>query len=58
MKKHAKLLSMHIDHCYVDLGELYMILTVHGSDHKKSKCINYHKRIQEGQADGLTHVCD
>ena len=58
MKKHAKLPSMHIDHCCVDLGELYMILTVHGSDHKKSKCIKYHKLIQEGQADGLTHVCD
>ena len=24
-------------------GELYMILTVHGSDHKKSNCIKYHK---------------
>ena len=43
MKKHAKLHSMHIDHCCVDLGELSMILTVHGSDHKKSKCIKYHK---------------
>ena len=42
MKKHAKSPSMHIDHCCVDLGELYMILTVHGSDHKKSKCIKYH----------------
>ena len=32
-----------IDHCCVNLGELYMILTVHGSDHKKSKCTKYHK---------------
>ena len=35
MKKHAKLPSMHIDNFQVDLGELYIILTVHGSDHKK-----------------------
>ena len=40
------------------MGELYMILTVQGSDHKKSKCIKYHKSIQEGQAEGLNHVCD
>ena len=58
MKKHAKLPSMHIDNCWVDLGERHMILTVHGSDHKKSKCIKYHKWIQEGQADGLNHVGD
>ena len=35
-----------------------MILTVHGSDHQKSKCIKYHKGIQEGQEDGLNHLCD
>ena len=40
MKKHAKLPSMHINNCWVDLGELYMILTVHGSDHKKSNASN------------------
>ena len=35
MKKHAKLPSMHIDNCGVDLGELHMIWTfmVMGSDH-------------------------
>ena len=43
MEHFVALHSMHIDHCCVDLGELYMILTVHGSDHKKSKCIKYHK---------------
>ena len=57
-KKNAKLPSMHIDNFWVDLGELYIILTVHGSGHKKSKCIKYHKWIQVGQTDGLNHVCD
>ena len=37
MNRHEKLPSMHIDNCCVNLGELYMILTVHGSDHKKIK---------------------
>ena len=41
-EKHAKLPSMHIDHCCVDLDELYMILTVHGSDNK-IKMLKYHK---------------
>ena len=50
MNRHAKLPSMHIDNCQDDLGELYMILTVHVSDYKKSKCIKYHKCLQEGQA--------
>ena len=58
MKKHAKLPRMHIDNFWVDLGELYIILTVHGSNHKKSKCIKYHKWIQEGQADEVNHVYD
>ena len=39
-----------------------MILTVLGSDHKKLKCIKYHKWLQEGQAgrqaEGLNHICD
>ena len=43
MKKHAKLPSMHIDQCCVELGELYMIWTVDAKDKKKSKCIKYHK---------------
>ena len=30
MKKYAKLPTMHIDNCLVDLGEFYMSLTVHG----------------------------
>ena len=50
MKKHAKLPSMHIDHCCVDLGELYMILTVHGSDHKNqnaSNIINEYRRDRQ-----------
>ena len=34
MNRHAKLPSMHIDNCLVNLGKLYMILTAHGSDHK------------------------
>ena len=50
MNRPAKLPSMHIDNCWVDLCELYMIVTVHGSDHKKSKCIKYHKWLQERQA--------
>ena len=31
-----------------------MILTVHGSDHQKSKCIKYHKGIQEEGAQWLS----
>ena len=34
MKKYAKLPSMQTDNCLVDLGEFYMILTVHCSDNK------------------------
>ena len=48
MNRHAKLPSMHIDNCWFNLGELCMILTVHGSDHTKSKCIKW---LQQGQAD-------
>ena len=48
MRKRAKLTSMHIDNCFVALGELYMILTVHSSDHKKSKCIiNEYRRDRQ-----------
>ena len=50
MKKRAKLPSMHIDHCCVDLGELYMILTVHDSDHKNqnaSNIINEYRRDRQ-----------
>ena len=40
MKKYAKLPSMHIDNCLVDLGEFYIILTVHGSDTKNQNASN------------------
>ena len=40
MKKYAKLPSMHIDNCLVDLGEFFMILTVHGSDDKNKNALN------------------
>ena len=36
-----------------------MILTVYGSDNKKSKCINIIATGGTGrQAEGLNHVCD
>ena len=51
MKKYAKLPSMHIDYCLVDLGEFYMILTVHGSDNKNKKTpsniINEYRRDRQ-----------
>ena len=50
MYKHAELPGMHIDNCWVDLSELYMILTVHGSDHKNqnaSNIINDYRRDRQ-----------
>ena len=60
MNRHAKLPSMHIDNCLVNLGELCMILTVHGSDHKNQ---NAQKSLMTTrgagrQADRLNHKCD
>ena len=50
MKKYAKIPSMHIDNCLVDLGEFYMILTVHVSDYKNqnaSNIINEYRRDRQ-----------
>ena len=50
MKKYAKLPSMHIDNCLVDLGEFYMILIVHGSDNENknaSNIINEYRRDRQ-----------
>ena len=51
MKKYAKLPSMHIDNCLVDLAEFYMILTVHGSGDKNQNASNI---INEYRRDGQT----
>ena len=52
MKKYAKLPSMHIDNCLVDLGEFHnnYVLTVHGSDNKNqnaSNIINEYRRDRQ-----------
>ena len=50
MKKYAKLPRIHINNCLVDLGEFYMILTVHGSDNKNqnaSNIINEYRRDRQ-----------
>ena len=52
MKKYAKLPSMHMDNCLVDLVNfiIIMILTVHGSDNKNqnaSNIINEYRRDRQ-----------
>ena len=53
MKKYAKLSSMHIDNCLVDLANfiIILILTVHGCDNKNQNASNI---INENRRDRQT----